>query len=437
MAALGIVGLPSSNISRFQLLLSYIPFRRLRHSSLESFSISIILFQDGGLSRSSKETEDFEPNDMPTVIHPPPQKITRSESLYLDLLRSLAAFAVVIDHAPTLYDLPHTPRWGHQAVMIFFVISGYVICNVADTRETTPRVFLVARFARLWSVLVPAMLLTVACDVAGRTFGHNLAAYNAVPTNLPVVRVLAVLAFVSETWISIQPLSNGVVWSLCAEFWYYILFAAWVFLPAGRVRTLVVMSVGLLAGFKALLLLPIWLMGVGLQRSQAIRRLGFAANFGLWICSVIIIGWVLLSRAYDAPIEIMARLIGPWLFGQLAQVRVFWLDWLFGAAVAGHLLGARAVMDRLPLDRIAKPIRWCAGLSFAAYLFHMPLLTLSAAFLPANEGWLGIGLTLGLIAVVGTSVEKSKHWWRHILDGVVARITITRPITSESVPRQP
>src|ERR1700712_2326164 len=72
--------------------------------------------------------------------------LDRRESIYLDLVRSLAAFAVVIDHAPTVFDLPNIPRWGHQAVMVFFVLSGYVICHVADTRETTLRVFLVARF---------------------------------------------------------------------------------------------------------------------------------------------------------------------------------------------------------------------------------------------------------------------------------------------------
>ena len=84
--------------------------------------------------------------------------------------------------------------------MVFFVLSGYVISHVADTRETTPRAFLTARFARLWSVLIPAMLLTIACDVIGRNLGHNPAAYAIVPANLPVVRVGAVLGFLSETW---------------------------------------------------------------------------------------------------------------------------------------------------------------------------------------------------------------------------------------------
>ena len=78
------------------------------------------------------------------------------------------------------------------------------------------------------------MVFTVACDVIGRTFGHNSAAYALVPVNFPLVRVGAALAFVSESWVSIQPLSNRVIWSLCAEFWYYIFFAAWVLHPRER-----------------------------------------------------------------------------------------------------------------------------------------------------------------------------------------------------------
>jgi peptidoglycan/LPS O-acetylase OafA/YrhL len=346
--------------------------------------------------------------------------ISQRESVYLDLVRSLASFVVVLDHAPTLYDLPSLPRWGHQAVMVFFVLSGYVICSVADTRERTLRVFLVARFARLWSVLFPAIALTVLCDVTGRAFGHNPEAYAFAPIDHLVVRATAILTFLSETWVSIQPFSNGVVWSLCAEFWYYMLFAAWVFVPPGRVRIITLTMAVVLSGYKALLLLPIWLMGVLLQRSLIIRRLGVVANVSLWACGLIAIGWVLVTRAYDQPTGAMEHFVGPWIFAKLAQARVFWLDWLFGLAVAAHLLGARTVANHLPLERIAKPVRWCAGVSFAAYLFHMPLLTLSAAFLPRDQGWTAIVLTLGIIGLVGPPVERSKGWWRSKLDRVAA-----------------
>ena len=159
-------------------------------------------------------------------------------------------------------------------------------------------------------------------------------------------------------------------------------------------------------------------MGVALQRCHSVRLLPVAACFTLWFCSLLAIGWVLLTRAYDPPITAMAHLVGAWLFRQLAQARVFWFDWVFGSAITAHLLGARTMVERLSLDWIAKPARWCSGVSFAAYLFHMPLLTLFAAFLPAEDGWLAIGLTLAVIAVLGPPVERSKRLWRAMLTRV-------------------
>ena len=352
-------------------------------------------------------------------------RMTLRESLYLDLVRSIAAFIVIIDHAPTLFDLPSLPRWGHHAVMVFFVLSGYVICHVADTRENTPRVFLIARFARLWSVLVPAMILTVACDWIGRHFGHNASAYVFAPIDYPFIRIFAALTFLSESWFSIQPLSNGVIWSLCAEFWYYMLFAAWVFAPPGRMRIFLV-GIGLFfAGHKALLLLPIWIMGIVLERSIILRRLGPRSSLAFCIGGFLVVAWILATSAYDPAISRMRELVSPWIFTELAQARVFWFDWVFGAAVAAHLLGARKMVERIPVERIIVPIRWCAGVSFAAYLFHMPLLHLWAAFLPKHQGWLAIGLTLTVIAILGRLTERSKNWWRWLLERLLV-LMLTR-----------
>lgn len=348
------------------------------------------------------------------------------ESLYLDLIRALAALFVVIDHAPTIFVMPNAPRWGHQAVVVFFVLSGYVISHVADTREPTARAFLVARFARLWSVLVPAIILTVACDTIGRRYGIEARAYADVPHDLPLIRIGAVLLFLSETWVSIQPLSNGVVWSLCAEFWYYALFAAWTFLLPGWTRRAALFVLALLSGFKALLLLPIWLMGVTLQRWAAPRRWSGVLATVVWLAGGLAIAWVLATHAYNPPIDWMHRMVGSWVSTQLAQSRVFWLDWMLGLAVAANFAGARRMAAFLPPLPFAPVIRWAAGVSFAAYLFHMPLLHLCAAFLPPSYGWLAVTLTLGAIALLGTSVERTKRWWHRRLDSLLDLVLESR-----------
>lgn len=364
------------------------------------------------------------PNPAQPAIVPAIAALDTNESLFLDLIRALAAFFVVIDHAPTLFDMPRAPRWGHEAVIVFFVLSGYVISYVAATRERTPHVFVVARLARLWSVLIPAMMLTVACEIIGRTLGTDPRGFSTAPIDYPFIRIGAVLVFLSETWVSVQAMSNGVVWSLCAEFWYYMLFAAWLFIPPGSTRMVLLVAFALLSGFKAMLLLPIWLMGVALHRWRWPRQRAPAITLLFGAAGMAMVVWVLADRGYDGPINGMQKVVSPWLFNQLDQARVFWFDWCLGLAVAAILLSARVFARYLPLAAIAPAIRWCAGVSFATYLFHMPLLHLTASFLPPSRGWLGVGLTLLVIALLGPPVEQTKRWWRARLNSVALLLPV-------------
>jgi peptidoglycan/LPS O-acetylase OafA/YrhL len=245
------------------------------------------------------------------------------ESLYLDLLRTLAALTVVLDHLGLVFPQASLPvgRWGHQAVLVFFVLSGYVISRSAS-RERNAGSFIVARLARLWPVLVPALVLTVACDAVGLSRGDP-AAYGLVPHDYPVVRIGATLAFLAESWVSIQPFSNLAVWSLCAEFWYYAVFAAWFFTPPGRLRTVLVGAAVLLAGHKAILLTPIWFMGVALDRWRTGRSIGLASSVALFFLGALVFASVTLAGAYASVIGTLHAWASPFIYRQLGQARAF------------------------------------------------------------------------------------------------------------------
>ena len=194
--------------------------------------------------------------------------MNRYISVYLDLVRFLAALIVFFVHANYdrfTSDLPVVWRFrdlGNDAVMIFFVLSGFVIAFVADQKEKTPRDYFVSRFARLYSVVVPALLFTIAIDHVGAYLVPG--AYDGwwFQNTRAVWRMFANLFFVNELWFSsIRPFSNGPFWSLGYEFWYYTIFAAAFFLKRW-VRYAVVAVLCLLVGPKILLLLPVWLLGV-------------------------------------------------------------------------------------------------------------------------------------------------------------------------------
>jgi len=81
-------------------------------------------------------------------------------SVYFDLVRFGAAILVVLYHVWPMVapDLPLT--WpGHQAVIIFFVLSGYVIAHITESREPSVGAYALDRLSRLWSVVIPSLLI--------------------------------------------------------------------------------------------------------------------------------------------------------------------------------------------------------------------------------------------------------------------------------------
>jgi peptidoglycan/LPS O-acetylase OafA/YrhL len=80
--------------------------------------------------------------------------------------------------------------------------------------------------------------------------------------------------------------SNVPYWSLCYEFWYYVLFAVLTF-TRGRKRLLWCCAVALLIGPKILLLAPVWATGVLLQRWTALQHVGRVAGALLLAASCI------------------------------------------------------------------------------------------------------------------------------------------------------
>lgn len=136
--------------------------------------------------------------------------MNKPTSIYLDLIRFLAALTVFIVHAN--YDrftggLPffrHVAGLGNDAVMVFFVLSGFVIAYVTSEKENTLRDYFASRFARLYSVAVPALVLTVALDWVGSQVNSSLYAGWWFQADYPVWRFVCNLFFVNELLVQLD-----------------------------------------------------------------------------------------------------------------------------------------------------------------------------------------------------------------------------------------
>ena len=84
-------------------------------------------------------------------------------SLYLDMVRFIAAIFVVIAHYVQYGILSssvshYTPEVGREAVIAFFVLSGYVIAYTTEVKNQSLQEYVAARCARIYSVAFPILL---------------------------------------------------------------------------------------------------------------------------------------------------------------------------------------------------------------------------------------------------------------------------------------
>jgi len=309
-------------------------------------------------------------------------------SLYLDLVRIAAALAVVVAHFGyfRIFDarqVAQLPDFGREAVIAFFVLSGFVIAYSADTKNPTLASYAAARCARLYSVVLPVLLLAflVAPLAVGITHTpldeayqfHKLWAY------LPFH-----LLFLGDAWgFTERPPWLLPYWSLDYEAWYYVLFGAACYLR-GRRRTLALAAVLALVGPRLWLLLPIWLSGVLLYRWQKTATLPAGLARAGWLLSVLAValwGW------FDPEPYLRTLANAAWPLGgiRLGSADRVLADYavcimvLLNFACARHAgLGA--------LLRAGPAIRRLSAHTFTLYLSHALVIGVWMAALPVERG---------------------------------------------------
>ncbi len=354
-----------------------------------------------------------------------------SFSLYLDLVRLCAALTVLLSHLAYRRisggDYLVFRRFGSDAVILFFVMSGYVIAYVAAHRERTLPDYAASRLARLYSVALPALVLTILLDQAGRAIEPALYDGWWYKDSEPAFRFFTNLLFINELWFqSVRPFSNGPYWSLGYEFWYYALFGAGFYLR-GRLRAVLLALMLLIIGPKILLLMPAWWMGVWAFRFN--ERKTLAPRLAV---ACILIPMAAYASIKATGVDVRARELTMSLLGeQFVRMGLKWSDEFvislcYGGLVALHFIGVASLSHRIegfirPFHRV---IRYGAGLSFSMYLLHYPLLHFYAALYGTGSGRplqhaLILISTLASIALVASMTEAKKHIWRRLIHGFI------------------
>ncbi len=345
-------------------------------------------------------------------------------SIYLDWLRLCAALLVFAHHAayPRYHGswLQGLAGYGHEAVVVFFVLSGYVIAHTRELKDHDWQHYLVQRLSRLWSVLLPAVALTLLLDAWGRPLAPAL--YEHVQGGWG--RALASLFFVNEFWIQgFAAGSNIPLWSLSYEAGYYLLFGVLSF-GSPRWRWPLAALCGVLVGPRILLLLPAWRLGVWVQRSRWLRERSasqgalLAAGGLLWA-----LAWSLGKVGNQFITWRLIELLPPLLVQQLGASDAFVSDNLIALGVAAHVAGMSVWLQG---RAVWQPLRfWVPLLSratFPIYLFHYPLLQFFSALAAVWPvlAWGGVtALSLAISAGLTEPCERLRRGLRGLLRRVL------------------
>ena len=330
-----------------------------------------------------------------------------SESLsnILNFSRWVSALLVVIAHIRSIVfinlDMAHTKNvffsllyfltgFGEVAVTLFFVLSGYLVGGSAliafrDKRFCLQN-YMTARFSRIYIVLIPPLLLGLTLDMIGSHSFNNSHIYSypehIVSLAYSVQERLSVAHLVQNTvmlqTITTTPLgSNGPLWSLANEWWYYCLFGLFLVLikrdkPLYNAGVIVAMAASIAFIFPPAISLwfLIWLLGAGTAVLQ--RSLRLPSWIGLPLFLVVLV-LARVSHAYVAN----ASTIEYKFTRDIALSLAFCL--FLASAKRGNLF-----------PFFAKPNKWLADFSYSVYLFHFPILVFIAAL---TNDLLGVGFS--------------------------------------------
>jgi peptidoglycan/LPS O-acetylase OafA/YrhL len=275
--------------------------------------------------------------------------------------------------------------FGHMAVIVFFVISGYLVGGRAvlhfKDKGFSAIDYAIHRFSRIYTVLIPALIVGYMLDWSGIAFFNASGIYNhpdAFYSNdfgNDMAKHLSLGIFVGNLLqlqtITVSSLgSNAPLWSLANEWWYYVVFGFCMIAYRSRrmltrvVATIAILTIIIVLPLQISLWLAFWVVGV------AVAVLGrFWAGWSFTTGAMILIVCL-----------VVVRWIGPrlWSSGFTDLATDFALDLAVALGYAIVLLCAKNLKDRLKFRSLHRAL---ASFSYTVYLVHFPAMVFLAAFM--------------------------------------------------------
>lgn len=320
------------------------------------------------------------------------QPLAKTFSLQLESLRGLSAIVVLFSHAFQAFVAPQDVTFysivrllGQSAVMMFFVLSGFLIGhsiqkNIQQNQLFSKQIYTMQRCKRILPPFLFALFwMLLLYYLAPYFFATHSHSFETVPAlmlrtayDFSLHELVGSIFFVNE-FVTPTLSSNAPLWSLSYEVWFYILaalMAMWryAFTQIGFVITLLILSV---LNLQFLVYLGVWLLAFAFSFDQVRRRLDVhSLKITQWIFAI----FALCIAIYDA-----------FQFFVIDQVKTYQanLFTMFNACIG--VAFAIFLLQLFQKQRSFKPV-WVssARFSYTLYVTHFPILLFVMGVFPQS-----------------------------------------------------
>jgi peptidoglycan/LPS O-acetylase OafA/YrhL len=358
--------------------------------------------------------------------------------IFLDGMRGLAALYVMIGHARWLlwegYSegyLQHPEqysafnkllmyffslfKYGHEGVLFFFVLSGFVIHlkYAFNYKRAEPAPFRFGQYfkrraLRIYPPFIFALLLTAVLDMTGKYYNYGI--YSAA-TVYPLINenmrtnswslstLVGNLLFLYKNYVPVYG-TNGPAWSLKYEWWFYMLYP--LFLLMGR-RNILYPSLLMVVLF-ALSFFPAYWPERLLQD----------------IFSMMLTWWfgVLLAEIYAGRLRwkfsyVSLCMLAIFLVPVLKPVSNVLYDLCSAFLFTGIIAGCLHLSTDSWLIRSLGKLKKLGDFSYTLYIIHFPILIFFSGWIMAHHGGrLPVGFSYVLL---GIAITTATAWSVHFL----------------------
>ncbi len=304
-----------------------------------------------------------------------PQKLTEGSSIYLDIIRSISVQLVVIGHGINYCSIgkyfkpPYFPYMQNVAVIIFFILSGFLISNsvfyqLATNKDYSFRSYLIDRFSRIYSAFIPALIFVIVVDYFSiqttvdsayiysdafnlKTFFGNIFMLQDYP-------VFGLFDIKITSFGSARPL-----WTLAIEWWIYLWFG-YLMINILKEKKRSILS---LLFFVFLCIVPAFNLFTGRGNALTI----------FWLFGVLIVLGYEKYKTFTLSTYMKFLLIAIFLI--LGAIRVAIIkheyDIVFAFCLASALVIGMELCSTIDVNKnVASVIRFIANYSYTLYLIH-------------------------------------------------------------------